>query len=132
MQKSGRGGYRPNSGRPSNWNLKPITVVKLPEPLKQEVLEIAHQLDLLYSNKKIDRNDIETVTISKTELQNIIKAIWSNPNINRQGKDKAVIRKALTILFEHLETNYDRTRYNPRVLDKMDSGEAVRYAMSLL
>ncbi|MDG2991726.1 hypothetical protein L3556_12400, partial [Candidatus Synechococcus calcipolaris G9] len=74
MAQSNRGGYREGSGRPSNWNLKPITVIKIPLPIKEEVLEIAHQLDSLSEIDPSDRKEYETVTIPKTELQSLIKA----------------------------------------------------------
>ncbi|MDG2991722.1 hypothetical protein L3556_12390 [Candidatus Synechococcus calcipolaris G9] len=132
MAQSNRGGYREGSGRPSNWNLKPITVIKIPLPIKEEVLEIAHQLDSLSEIDPSDRKEYETVTIPKTELQSLIKAIWSDPKINRDKRDQAAIRKALTILYDRLDSSYSRSNLNCAVYNKLSEKEQVDYALSLL
>lgn len=43
--KSGRGGSRPNSGRPSKYSTSDVVTIKVPRSLKAEVEEVAHLLD---------------------------------------------------------------------------------------
>lgn len=43
--KSGRGGSRPGSGRPSRYSTTDVITIKVPRSLKSEVEAVAHLLD---------------------------------------------------------------------------------------
>ena len=45
LMKSGRGGSRPNSGRPSKYSTSDVVTIKVPRSLKTEIEEVAHLLD---------------------------------------------------------------------------------------
>jgi hypothetical protein len=42
---SGRGGSRENAGRPTTWNHTPTTAIRVPEPLLNQIIVYAHELD---------------------------------------------------------------------------------------
>jgi len=95
MVSQGRGGYREGSGRPSPWNLRPITVVKIPLPLKDKVLDFAHKLDNSDTNSLSDNSDLDNVTIPKDYIDSGIEQILRDVTITRNGKDKAAVKRAL-------------------------------------
>lgn len=43
--KSGRGGSRPNSGRPSKYSTPDVVTIKVPRSLKVRIESLAHALD---------------------------------------------------------------------------------------
>ena len=132
MGSSGRGGYRQGSGRPSNWNLRPITVIKIPEPIKEQVLFYAHLVDDIHGNVENLRSDLETVTIPITQLRSMVEEIWQDEVINRNKKDRAAIKKALTILIDKLEDNHSHKPIDNLLVRTLPHDKQVSYVLGTL
>jgi TRAP-type mannitol/chloroaromatic compound transport system substrate-binding protein len=45
LAHSGRGGRRDDAGRPAKWKHTPTTVIRVPEPLLNQIMVYAHELD---------------------------------------------------------------------------------------
>lgn len=64
-----RGGKRENSGRKSAWHHSPSTVIRVPEVLATQILEVAHHLDqggIIEIVTEPEKPIIETVTKPKS------------------------------------------------------------------
>jgi hypothetical protein len=66
---SGRGGERENAGRPSTWNHSPTIAVRVPEPLVEQILVFAHELDKGTVQNQTDVSDKLSELIAKWQIE---------------------------------------------------------------
>ena len=78
---SGRGGERENAGRPSTWNHSPTTAVRVPEPLVEQILIYAHELDKGAVQNQTDVSEQISELINQWQSQSKQTRDWTKCNI---------------------------------------------------
>lgn len=84
--------YRPQ------WRSGKTQVIRVPIALANQLLEIAHQIDMGELPTKPEGNRVEL-----TQIERVIADVLSDSAITRNGKDGGAVKRALSALKTRLE-----------------------------